>query len=126
MRAAFLPNGYVGFGTITPTRRVQVKGSGIGFSHISSDGSTEVASYADPNFGTFGTFTNQSLLLLANGNPHVAITPLGRLGVGTTAPADTLDVGSDEGTPVTAAYASPSTSTGGLRSLTIALAPVPR
>ena len=39
---------------------------------------------------------------------------------------ETLDVGSDEGTPVTEAYASPFTYTGGLRSLTIALAPVPR
>lgn len=92
VRAAFLPNGNVGFGTTTPTRRVQVKGSGIGFSHISGDGSTEVASFADPNFGSLGTFSNKTLLLLSNGTGHVAVTPLGRVGVGTTAPADTLDV----------------------------------
>ncbi|HEX8876212.1 MAG TPA: hypothetical protein VF777_05645 [Phycisphaerales bacterium] len=92
VRATFLPNGNVGFGTIAPTRRLQVRGDGIGFSHISSDGSTEIASYADPNFGTFGTYSNKSLLLLSNGAAHMAVTPLGRVGVGTTAPSDTLDV----------------------------------
>lgn len=92
VRAAFLPNGNVGFGTITPSRRVQVKGDGIGFSHISSDGSTEVASFADANFGTFGTFTNKTLLLMSNGTGYVSVTPQGRMGVGTTAPADALDV----------------------------------
>lgn len=92
VRAAFLPNGNVGFGTIAPTRRVQVRADGIGFSHISNDGSTEIASYADPNFGTFGTFTNKTLLLMSNGTGHMALTPLGRIGVGTTAPSDTLDV----------------------------------
>ena len=92
VRATFLPNGNVGFGTTAPTRRVQVRGDGIGFSHISSDGSTEIASYADPNFGTFGTYSNKSLLLLSNGAAHMAVTPLGRVGVGTFAPADTLDV----------------------------------
>lgn len=39
---------------------------------------------------------------------------------------ETLDVGSDEGTPVTEAYASPFTYAGSLHSLTISFAPVPR
>ena len=76
------------------------------------------------HFETTGRGKPAEVTLLADG------TVIGRGTVPRTLPFrysldETLDVGSDEGTPVTEAYASPFPFTGQLHELTIALAPVP-
>jgi hypothetical protein len=92
VRAAFLPDGNIGFGTTTPTRRVQVKGDGYGFSHLSNDGSGELATFIEPNAGWIGTPGPKGLQLYTNGQPRVLVTPEGRVGIGTSLPAGALDV----------------------------------
>ncbi len=92
VRATFLPNGNVGFGTITPTRRVQVKGDGLGFSHLSSDGLSELATSIDSNAGWIGTPGAKGLQLYTNNQARVLVAPDGKVGIGTSMPAEALDV----------------------------------
>ena len=92
VRAIFLPNGNVGFGTITPTRRVQVMGDGLGFSHLSSDGLCELATSIDSNAGWIGTPGAKGLQLYTNNLARVLVTPEGKVGIGTSLPAEALDV----------------------------------
>jgi hypothetical protein len=92
VRATFLPNGNVGFGTITPTRRVQVRGDGLGFSHLSSDGLSELATSIDSNAGWIGTPGAKGLQLYTNNQARVLVAPDGKVGIGTSMPAEALDV----------------------------------
>jgi len=92
VRAAFLPNGNVGFGTTTPTRRVQVKGDGVGFSHTSTDGASELATSVDTNAGWIGMPGPKNLLLFTNNVPRMTVVSDGRVGIGTTTPDEALDV----------------------------------
>jgi len=92
VRAAFLPNGNVGFGTIAPTRRLQVKGDGIGFSHTSNDGASELVTSIDANAGWIGMPGPKNLLLFTNNVPRMTVASDGSVGIGTTTPNEALDV----------------------------------
>lgn len=85
--------GTVGIGTTTPAHQLTVAtGSGT-FGVVHTDGVREVGTYVSASGGWLGTRSNHSLHFFTNNsNPLMTLTTAGNLGIGTTAPAQKLDV----------------------------------
>jgi hypothetical protein len=86
--------GRVGIGTAVPDRTLTVAGAGEAALNLrSDDGSREVLLGLDQDGGVLSTTTGHDLRLGAGGNPALmALKAEGRVGIGTAAPAEALEV----------------------------------
>jgi hypothetical protein len=87
--------GFVGVGVdaMLPGRPLDVHADGHGIRHYSPTHLTDVTTYASASGGWIGTVGTHPLNFYAgNSNELMTLTPGGFLGIGTTAPATTLDV----------------------------------
>ncbi len=75
--------GNVGIGTSNPGVKLHVVADGYGIQHFSSDGLSDVSTYADGSGGWIGTANNKPLLFFtANGGAQMILQPDGQVGVG--------------------------------------------
>ncbi len=88
--------GVLGVGsTAIPNRRLTVRGSGGTYPNVINDnGAHEILVGADGAGGIVSTMTNHDLQLRAGGNnTRLIVKADGKVGIGTTSPGFTLDVG---------------------------------
>ena len=87
-------DGKIGIGTSVPDRALTVSGPGGAYINArADDGSAEVLLGADGGGGIVSTMSNQDLQLRAGANnTRVWVKANGRVGIGTSAPAQILDV----------------------------------
>lgn len=86
--------GNVGVGTTTPGYKVTAATAAGSYGFVHSDGTREIGTYVDATYGGWlGTRSNHNLNFFTNNsNPLVTLTTAGLLGIGTTTPANKLDV----------------------------------
>lgn len=84
-------NGNVGIGTSSPQHKLQVYADGYGFSQ--TNGTVEVGTYTDNDYGWLGTASNHPLAFFTNNSyQQMVLTTGGFLGIGTNNPTYRLDV----------------------------------
>lgn len=80
-----------GLATFQNGNGAQLDASGYGF--VETDGTISAGTYVGGGGGWFGTKSNHPLYFFTNNNsPQVTLLQNGKLGIGTTTPADPLDV----------------------------------
>jgi hypothetical protein len=84
--------GNVGIGTTSPSYKLEVAGDIKSTTAYVNDGTTIVRTIPTSGIGYFGTQTNHPLAIQTNSDEKVRITAAGNVGIGTTAPAQKLDV----------------------------------
>ena len=86
--------GRIGVGTNIPSHSLHVRpNTGNGESMVEdSTGTVAVFTQAQPTLGRFGTKTNHNLQLIANDSAGITIKNNGKVGIGTTNPAQLLEV----------------------------------
>jgi hypothetical protein len=108
-RLTVTSTGNVGIGTTTPTYPLDIKTpngvSDYGLNH--SDGTITMSTYVGNGGVTGGSIGTQSnhpfFIYTANGGAKLTVLPNGNVGIGTTAPVNSLDVGG--GVAIGASYA---------------------
>jgi hypothetical protein len=94
-KMTLLPTGAVGIGTVLPTDKLTVQGTGYGLTH--TDGSATIGTWIGNFQGVttvkFGTKSNNSLnFFTANGLPQMTLSTTGNFGIGTESPTEKLTV----------------------------------
>jgi hypothetical protein len=85
--------GNVGIGTTTPETRFSVKTPAQSYGLTHTDGATTVGTWIGDGSGWLGTKTNSPLqFFTGDGGSSVTLATNGNLGVGTTSPAEKLEV----------------------------------
>ena len=90
-------NGAVGIGTTSPSHPLHVVSAGNGEIKAERTGGTAILTQAQASLGRFGTTSNHNLQLMINSSARMTITTAGRIGIGTTSPADILHIVSSSG-----------------------------
>ncbi len=89
------PNGFVGVNTATPTTQFQVLTVDGAYGMLHTNGTVALGTYIGDNAGWIGTSTNHPLYFFTNnGSPAMTLSTNGNFGIGTTAPASGLQIGS--------------------------------
>jgi hypothetical protein len=92
-RMTVTASGLVGVNTTSPPHQFTVATSSGTFGVVHTDGIREVGTYVSASGGWLGTRSSHPLhFFTGNSNPLMTLTTTGNLGIGTTAPAQKLDV----------------------------------
>jgi hypothetical protein len=101
-------NDRIGIGTTTPETKLEVKNNGYGVQHTNADGTIKLGSFigkgssnGNTDAGWLGTTTNHPLDLMTADAARMRIDANGNVGIGTSAPQNKLDLGTDAATTAT-------------------------